>query len=67
MKFVDYLQCISDHTLFIKKEEGKITTLIEYVDIIVCTGILPRYWSVKVETGNHSFPEKVCIGFIDRH
>lgn len=43
MKFVDYLQCISDHTLFIKKEEGKITTLIEYVDIIVCTGILPRY------------------------
>ena len=44
MKSVDYLQCNSDHTLFIKQKEGKITTLIVYVDIMVYTGNDPKKW-----------------------
>ena len=33
-----YKQSNSDHTLFIKHKEGKVTTLIVYVDDMVLTG-----------------------------
>src|SRR5262249_20478263 len=38
MKAFGYHQCNSDHTLFLKKQQGKITTLIIYVDDMVVTG-----------------------------
>ena len=33
-----YKQSNSDHTLFLKKQHGKITTLIVYVDDMIVTG-----------------------------
>lgn len=33
-----YLQCQSDHTLFVKNYDGKVTIIIVYVDDIVLTG-----------------------------
>jgi hypothetical protein len=38
MKAFGYKQSNSDHTLFIKHKEGKVTTLIVYVDDMVVTG-----------------------------
>ena len=38
MKEFDYKQSNSDHTLFIKHKEGKVTALIVYVDDMVLTG-----------------------------
>ena len=38
MRAFGYCQINSDHTLFLKKHHGKITTLIVYVDDIVVTG-----------------------------
>ena len=38
MKKYDYRQSNSDHTLFIKKKNGKITCLIIYVDDMIITG-----------------------------
>ncbi|XP_059663880.1 uncharacterized mitochondrial protein AtMg00810-like [Cornus florida] len=37
-----YCQSNSDHTLFLKKQQGKITTLIVYVDDMVVTGNDPE-------------------------
>ena len=37
MKFFGYHQSNSDHTLFLKKQQGKITALIVYVDDMVVT------------------------------
>ena len=37
MRAFGYCQCNSDHTLFLKKQHGKITTLIVYVDDMVVT------------------------------
>ena len=42
MKEFGYKQSNSDHTLFIKHKEGKITALIVYVDDIVLTGDDPE-------------------------
>ncbi|XP_049388225.1 uncharacterized mitochondrial protein AtMg00810-like [Solanum stenotomum] len=42
MKFVGYWQSNSDHTLFIKQNEGKVTSLIVYVDAMVLTGDDPE-------------------------
>ena len=42
MKFFSYLQSNSDHTLFNKQNEGKITTLIVYVDDMVLTADDPK-------------------------
>ncbi|RVW88942.1 Retrovirus-related Pol polyprotein from transposon RE1 [Vitis vinifera] len=38
MRAFGYRQSNSDHTLFLKKQHGKITTLIVYVDDMVVTG-----------------------------
>ena len=38
MKKYDYRQSNSDHTLFLKKKNGKITCLIFYVDDMIITG-----------------------------
>ena len=38
MKDFGYRQTNSNHTLFLKKQQGKITTLIVYVDDMVFTG-----------------------------
>jgi hypothetical protein len=37
-----YVQSNSDHTLFLKKQQSKITSLIIYVDDMVVTGIDPE-------------------------
>ena len=42
MKDFGYRQTNSDHTLFLKKLQGKITTLIVYVDDMVVTGNDPE-------------------------
>ncbi|RVW42615.1 Retrovirus-related Pol polyprotein from transposon TNT 1-94 [Vitis vinifera] len=42
MRAFDYRQSNSDHTLFLKKQHGKITTLIVYVDDMVVTGNDPE-------------------------
>lgn len=42
MKSVGYLQSNSDHTLFIKHNGGKVTTLTIYVDNMVLTGDDPE-------------------------
>lgn len=42
MKIFGYRQSNSDHTLFIKHKDGRITTLIVYVDDIILTGDYPR-------------------------
>ncbi|WJZ98413.1 hypothetical protein VitviT2T_016938 [Vitis vinifera] len=42
IKAFGYRQSNSDHTLFLKKQHGKITTLIVYVDDIVVTGNDPE-------------------------
>ena len=54
-----YHQSNSDHTLFLKKQQGKITTLIIYVDDIVVTGndseekkALQKYLSKEFETND---------------
>jgi predicted transcriptional regulator len=56
MKEFDYKQCNSDHTLFIKHNEGRVTALIMYVDDMVMTGddpremkVLQRYLATKFE------------------
>ncbi|CAL9020822.1 unnamed protein product [Prunus brigantina] len=38
MKFFGYTQSNSDHTLFLKRDEGTLTALIVYVDDIIVTG-----------------------------
>ena len=38
MRYFGYHQSNSDHTLFLKKQYGKITTLIVYVDDMEVTG-----------------------------
>ena len=38
MKAFGYCQTNSEHTLFLKKQQGKITALIVYVDDMVLTG-----------------------------
>ena len=38
MKGIGYKQSDADHTLFVKNNEGKVTTLIVYVDDMVVTG-----------------------------
>ena len=38
MKAVGYMQCNSDHTLFLKHNEEQITALIVYVDDMIVTG-----------------------------
>jgi hypothetical protein len=38
MKAFNYKQSSSDHTLFIKHKNGKVTALIVYVDDMVLTG-----------------------------
>jgi hypothetical protein len=38
MKAFGYCQSNADHTLFLKKQHGKITALIVYVDDMVVTG-----------------------------
>ncbi|RVW80446.1 Retrovirus-related Pol polyprotein from transposon RE1 [Vitis vinifera] len=42
MRAFGYRQSISDHTLFLKKQHGKITTLIVYVDDMIVTGNDPE-------------------------
>nr|CAN79066.1 hypothetical protein VITISV_019693 [Vitis vinifera] len=42
MRVFGYLQSNSDHTLFLKKQHGKITALIVYVDDMVVTGNDPE-------------------------
>ncbi|KAL6311200.1 hypothetical protein AAG906_000335 [Vitis piasezkii] len=42
MRAFDYRQSNSNHTLFLKKQHGKITTLIVYVDDMVVTGNDPK-------------------------
>lgn len=42
MRAFGYRQCNSNHTLFLKKQHGKITTLIVYVDDMVVTGNDPK-------------------------
>ncbi|RVW18591.1 Retrovirus-related Pol polyprotein from transposon RE1 [Vitis vinifera] len=42
MRAFGYRQSNSDHTLFLKKQHGKITTLIIYVDDMVVTGNDPK-------------------------
>ena len=42
MRAFVYRQSNSDHTLFLKKQHGKITTLIVYVDDMVGTGNDPE-------------------------
>ena len=42
MKIFGYRQSNSDHALFIKHKDGRITTLIVYVDDIILTGDEPR-------------------------
>ncbi|RVW69129.1 Retrovirus-related Pol polyprotein from transposon RE1 [Vitis vinifera] len=42
MRVFGYRQSNSDHTLFLKKQHGKITTLIVYVDDMVVTGNDPK-------------------------
>ncbi|RVW93163.1 Protochlorophyllide reductase, chloroplastic [Vitis vinifera] len=42
MRAFGYRQSNSDHTLFLKKQHGKITTLIVYVDDMVVTGNDPQ-------------------------
>ena len=42
MKIFGYRQSNSDHALFIKHKDGRITTLIVYVDDIILTGDDPR-------------------------
>ena len=42
MKAFGYCQTNSDHTLFLKKQRGKITALIVYVDDMVVTGNDPE-------------------------
>ncbi|RVW22827.1 Retrovirus-related Pol polyprotein from transposon RE1 [Vitis vinifera] len=42
MRAFGYRQSNSDHTLFLKKQHGKITTLIVYVDDMVVTGNDPK-------------------------
>ncbi|RVW13447.1 Retrovirus-related Pol polyprotein from transposon RE1 [Vitis vinifera] len=42
MRAFDYRQSNSDHTLFLKKQHGKITALIVYVDDMVVTGNDPE-------------------------
>ena len=42
MRAFDYCKNNSDHTLFLKKQHGKITTLIVYVDDMVVTGNDPE-------------------------
>ena len=56
MKAFGYKQSNSDHTLFIKRKEGKITVLIVYVDNMVLTGddpgemkALQEYLATKFE------------------
>jgi hypothetical protein len=56
MKAFGYKQSNSDHTLFIKHKEGKVTTLIVYVDDMVVTGddsceikALQEYLATKFE------------------
>ena len=56
MKEFDYKKSNSDHTLFIKHKEGKVTALIVYVDDMVLTGddpcimkALQEYLATKFE------------------
>ena len=42
MKTFGYRQSNSDHTLFIKRNQGKITALIVYVDDMIVTGDDPK-------------------------
>ena len=42
MRAFGYCQSNSDHTLFLRKQHGKITTLIVYVDDMVVTGYDPE-------------------------
>ena len=42
MKTFGYRQSNSDHTLFIKHNQGKITALIVYVDDMIVTGDDPK-------------------------
>ena len=42
MRAFGYHQSNSDHTLFLKKQHGKITTLVVYVDDMVVTGNDPE-------------------------
>ena len=42
MRAFGYRQSNLDHTLFLKKQHGKITTLIVYVDDMVVTGNDPE-------------------------
>ena len=42
MRAFGYRQSNSDHTLFLKKQHGKITTLIVYVDEMVVTRNDPK-------------------------
>ncbi|GJW81349.1 putative RNA-directed DNA polymerase [Tanacetum coccineum] len=49
MKRIRYKQSDADHTLFVKKNEGKVTTLIVYVDDMVVTGDDPEEMS-KLQT-----------------
>ena len=42
MKAFGYCQTNSDHTLFLKKQQGKITALIVYADDMVVTGNDPE-------------------------
>ena len=42
MRASGYRQSNSDHTLFLKKQHGKITTLIVYMDGMVVTGNDPE-------------------------
>ncbi|MDD0148486.1 reverse transcriptase domain-containing protein, partial [Shigella flexneri] len=42
MKVFGYRQNNSDHTLFIKRKNGKITALIVYVDDMIVTGDDPK-------------------------
>ena len=42
MRAFSYRQSNSNHTLFLKKQHGKITTLIVYVDDMVVTGNGPE-------------------------
>ena len=42
MKFFGYTQSNSDHTLFLKHNQGKVTALIIYVDDMIVTGNDPN-------------------------
>ena len=48
MRAFGYRQSNLDHTLFLKKQHGKITTLIVYVDDMVVTGNDPNKSSAEL-------------------